>query len=388
MNYRHFPLIDDCKISALGFGCMRLPLVPGTEEIDKEKTRELIKAAYNEGVNYYDTAWPYHHGTSEEVLGSILAEENLRDKVYIADKCPVWEIKQESDFDRILDEQLRRLKTDHIDFYLLHAMHESSWEDMKKLHATSFLERAKKLGKIKHIGFSFHDSLDVFKKMIDEYKGWEFCQIQYNYLDDDGEKNRQNPGKQAMAYAAKREIGVVIMEPLRGGLLANPPKGVRDIFAAAETPRLPAEWGLRFVWESQEVVTALSGMNDMTQVLVNCATASAAFPNSLPQKQLAVIAQAKDWFEKRIKVPCTGCRYCMPCPQGVDIPEVFEEYNRASLNGAFEADAPKSVSAKYLKMVKEGKGVDRCVGCGLCATKCPQHIKIPDILKEAAEKLD
>ena len=188
MNYRHFPLIDDCKISALGFGCMRLPLVPGTDEIDKEKTRELIKAAYNEGINYYDTAWPYHHGTSEEVLGSILADENLRDKVYIADKCPVWEIKQESDFDRILDEQLRRLKTDHIDFYLLHAMHESSWEEMKKLHATSFLERAKKLGKIKHIGFSFHDSLDVFKKMIDEYKGWEFCQIQYNYLDDDGEK--------------------------------------------------------------------------------------------------------------------------------------------------------------------------------------------------------
>ena len=387
MNYRHFPLIDDCKISALGFGCMRLPLVSGTQDIDKEKTRELIKAAYNEGINYYDTAWPYHHGTSEEVLGSILVEENLRDKVYIADKCPVWEIKQESDFDRILDEQLRRLKTDHIDFYLLHAMHESSWEDMKKLHATSFLERAKKLGKIRHIGFSFHDSLDVFKKMIDEYKGWEFCQIQYNYLDDDGEKQTSNPGKQALAYAAKREIGVIIMEPLRGGLLANPPKGVRDIFAAAETPRLPAEWGLRFVWESQEVVTALSGMNDMTQVLVNCATASAAFPNSLPQKQLAVIAQAKNWFESRIKVPCTGCKYCMPCPMGVDIPEVFSAYNDASMKGAFEEDAPKMVSAHYLELVKSGKGVDKCVKCGACAAKCPQHIDIPNILATAGEKL-
>jgi predicted aldo/keto reductase-like oxidoreductase len=387
MNYRHFPLIDDCKISALGFGCMRFPLVPGTEDIDKEKTRELIKAAYNEGVNYYDTAWPYHHGTSEEVLGSILQEENLRDKVYIADKCPVWEIKEEADFDRILDEQLRRLKTDHIDFYLLHAMNASSWENMKKLHATSFLERAKKLGKIKHIGFSFHDSLDVFKKMIDEYAGWEFCQVQYNYLDDDGEQQTSNPGKQALAYAAKHEIGVIVMEPLRGGLLANPPKGVRDIFAAAETPRLPAEWGLRFVWESQEVVTALSGMNDMTQVLVNCATASTAFPNSLPQKQLAVVKQAKDWFESRIKVPCTHCNYCMPCPQGVSIPDVFSEYNDASLRGAFEEGAPKTVSADYIKLKKEGKGADKCVSCGLCATKCPQHIKIPDVLKEAGEKL-
>ena len=387
MNYRHFPLIDDCKISALGFGCMRLPLVPGTEDIDKEKTRELIKAAYNEGVNYYDTAWPYHHGTSEEVIGSILQEENIRDNVYIADKCPVWEIKEEADFDRILDEQLRRLKTDHIDFYLLHAMHASSWENMKKLHATSFMERAKKLGKIKHIGFSFHDSLDIFKKMIDEYVGWEFCQIQYNYLDDDGEKQTSNPGKQALAYAAKHEIGVIAMEPLRGGLLANPPKGVRDIFAAAETPRLPAEWGLRFVWESQEIVTALSGMNDMTQVLVNCATASASFPNSLPQKQLAVVKQAKDWFESRIKVPCTHCNYCMPCPQGVSIPDIFSAYNDASLRGAFEADSPKSVSADYIKLKKDGKGADKCVGCGLCATKCPQHIQIPDMLKEAGEKL-
>ena len=366
---------------------MRLPLVQGTEDIDKEKTRELIKAAYNEGINYYDTAWPYHHGKSEEVLGSILAEENLRDKVYIADKCPVWEIKEEADFDRILDEQLRRLKTDHIDFYLLHAMHASSWENMKKLHATSFMERAKKLGKIKHIGFSFHDSLEVFKKMIDEYAGWEFCQIQYNYLDDDGEKQTSNPGKQALAYAAKHEIGVIAMEPLRGGLLANPPKGVRDIFAAAETPRLPAEWGLRFVWESQEIVTALSGMNDMTQVLVNCATASASFPNSLPQKQLAVVKQAKDWFESRIKVPCTHCNYCMPCPQGVSIPDIFSAYNDASLRGAFEADSPKSVSADYIKLKKDGKGADKCVGCGLCATKCPQHIQIPDMLKEAGEKL-
>jgi len=387
MNYRHFPLIDDCKISALGFGCMRLPLVQGTKDIDKEKTRELIKTAYNEGVNYYDTAWPYHHGTSEEVLGSILAEENLRDSVYIADKCPVWEIKEESDFDKILDEQLRRLKTDHIDFYMLHAMGANQWENMKKLHATSFLERAKKLGKIRHIGFSFHDSLDVFKKMIDEYAGWEFCQIQYNYLDDDGEKQTANPGKQALAYAAKHEIGVIAMEPLRGGLLANPPKGVRDIFAAAETPRLPAEWGLRFVWESQEIVTALSGMNDITQVLVNCATASASFPNSLPQKQLAVVKQAKDWFKSRIKVPCTHCNYCMPCPQGVSIPDIFWGYNDSSMRGAFEEGVPKTVVADYLEMVKEGKGADKCVGCGLCATKCPQHIQIPERLKEAHEKM-
>ncbi|MCR4940330.1 MAG: aldo/keto reductase [Treponemataceae bacterium] len=387
MNYRHFPKIDDCKISALGFGCMRFPLVQGTNEVDKEKTRQLIKAAFKEGVNYYDTAWPYHGGKSEEIIGSIFEEEKLRDSIYIADKCPVWEIKQEADFDRILDEQLRRLRTDHIDFYLLHAMGASRWEEMKKLNALSFLERAKKAGKIRHIGFSFHDSLEVFKKMIDEYQGWEFCQIQYNYLDDDGEKQTSNPGKQALEYAAKREIGVIAMEPLRGGMLANPPVGVRNIFAAAETPRLPAEWGLRFVLESQEIVTALSGMNDMTQVLVNCATASSAFPNSLPQKQLAVVKKAKEWFESRVRVPCTHCNYCMPCPQGVSIPDVFSEYNKASMNGAFEDGVTKVVSSGYLKLLNNGKGADKCVKCGLCAANCPQHIDIPSVLEEAGEKL-
>ena len=241
MNYRTFPKIDDCKISAIGFGLMRLPLLSNSEEIDKEKTRELVKLAINQGINYFDTAYPYHNGNSETVFGEIVKEENLRDKIYIADKMPVWNVEKEEDFYKILDEQLKKLQTSYIDFYLLHALNKDSWEKVKKLNGLTFLEKAKAEGKIKHIGFSFHDNLETFKKIVDEYENFEFCQIQYNYIDEDTEKRPQNPGWQGLKYAGKKELGVIVMEPLRGGLLANPPVGVRNIFANAEVPRLPAE---------------------------------------------------------------------------------------------------------------------------------------------------
>lgn len=387
MNYRQFPIIDDCSISALGYGCMRFPLVEGTQDIDVEKTRKLLLQAYDAGVNYYDTAWPYHGGKSEEVLGRILEEEGLRDKVYIADKSPIWEIKEEADFDRILDAQLKKLRTDHIDFYLLHALSGESWEKVKKLNGLSFLVRAKKAGKIRHMGFSFHGPLDQFKKIIDEYRGCEFCQIQFNYLDEDGVEQTQNPGKQALEYAAAHEIGCIIMEPLRGGLLANPPKGVADIFAAAERQKPPADWALRFAWERQEVVTVLSGMNGEQQVAENCESAAGSHPNSMPKKQMAVIQQAKDWFKSRIIVPCTRCSYCMPCPQGVEIPRIFAELNGASMTGRFEDGKEKAPSASYQKMIEEGKGADRCVGCGACSAMCPQHIDIPEEIKKAHSRL-
>lgn len=386
MNYRTFPKIDDCKISAIGFGLMRLPLLSNSEEIDKEKTRKLVKLAIDQGINYFDTAYPYHNGKSETVFGEIVKEENLRDKIYIADKMPVWNVEKEEDFYKILDEQLEKLQTSYIDFYLLHALNKDSWEKVKKLNGLTFLEKAKATGKIKHIGFSFHDNLETFKKIVDEYENFEFCQIQYNYIDEDTEKRPQNPGWQGLKYAGKKELGVIIMEPLRGGLLANPPVGVRNIFANAEVPRLPAEWAFRFVWENQEVVTALSGMNSEDQILVNSAVASTAFPNSMPNSQIEVIKKAQAWFDSKIKVPCTGCRYCVPCPKGVSIPEIFEHFNTASMRGLLEENG-KTFLTDYKKLVDENHGVNQCVNCGTCAKLCPQHINIPEMLKEAHNSL-
>ncbi len=386
MNYRTFPKIDDCKISTLGFGLMRLPLLPNSEEIDKEKTRKLVKLAIEQGINYFDTAYPYHQKKSEIIFGEIVKEENLRDKIYIADKMPIWEVEKEEDFYRILDEQLEKLQTSYIDFYLLHALHNESWEKVKNLNGLKFLEKAKAEGKIKHIGFSFHDSIDVFKKIIDEYNDFEFCQIQYNYIDEDGEKRTQNPGWQGLKYAGQNEIGVIIMEPLRGGLLANPPAGIKDIFASADVPRLPAEWALRYIWENQEVVTALSGMNDENQILVNCAVASTAFPNSMPNSQMEVIKKAQYWFESKIKVPCTGCKYCVPCPKHVDIPGIFEKFNNASMRGLFE-NTEKIFLEEYKNLVDWNRGANQCIKCGACLQKCPQHIDIPGKLQEAHNSL-
>lgn len=386
MNYRIFPKIKDCQISVLGFGLMRLPLLPNSEEIDKEKTRNLVKLAIEQGVNYFDTAYPYHHGKSEIIFGEIIKEENIRNKIFIADKMPVWDVKKEEDFYRILDEQLAKLQTDYIDFYLLHAMDKNRWEQVKNLNVTKFLEQAKSQGKIRHIGFSFHDNFASFKKMCNEYDGFEFCQLQYNYIDEDGEKRTQNPGWQGLKYAAQKELGVIVMEPLRGGLLANPPSGIRDIFANADIPRLPAEWALRYVWENQEVITALSGMNDESQVLVNCAVASTAFANSMPNSQLEVVKKAQSWFESRMKVSCTGCRYCVPCPKEVSIPEIFDLYNTSSMRGLFE-QTDKIQLTDYQNLVNWNKGANQCVNCGLCVKKCPQHIDIPAKIQEAHKSL-
>jgi len=365
---------------------MRLPLLPNSQEIDKEKTRNLVKLAIDQGINYFDTAYPYHQKKSEIVFGEIVKEENLRDKIYIADKMPVWEVQKEEDFYRILDEQLSKLQTDYIDFYLLHAMNKERWEKVKNLNGIKFLENAKAQGKIKHIGFSFHDNIDAFKKIVDDYEGFEFCQIQYNYIDEDGEKRTQNPGWQGLKYAGQKELGVIIMEPLRGGLLANPPEQIRDIFASAEVPRLPAEWALRYIWESQEVVTALSGMNSEDQVMVNSAVASTAFPNSMPNSQIKVIKKAQKWFDSKIKVPCTGCRYCVPCPKGVSIPEIFDQYNTASMRGLLEDDK-NILYTEYKNLVDRNQGANQCVNCGACVKQCPQHIEIPLKIKEAHSKL-
>ncbi len=379
MQYRIFPKIQDKQISVLGFGLMRLPVLEGegafSKNIDIDATKKLVQEALNQGINYFDTAYIYHEGNSEVVLGKIVNELGIREKIYIADKMPMWLVKEEEDLERLFNEQLTRLDTDYIDFYLLHSLSDKTWELVKKVSAIKFLEQKKKEGKIRHIGFSFHHEFSTFKSIIDHYSGWEFCQIQYNYLDED-----YQAGTSGLDYANAHEIGVISMEPLRGGLLANVPKPVIDIFSVAKKPRTPFEWAFRWVWDHQGIITALSGMGKLEEIISNCAIASSGKANSLPSSQISVIEKARDTIKASMKVPCTGCSYCIPCPTKVSIPEIFKEYNRLAMNGYLETgkDTKGLVHSElYSKLKYQEKASDKCVSCGKCVAVCPQKISIP-----------
>ena len=324
MLYRKFGKTNE-MVSILGFGCMRLPLLPGGDpsKIDEVLATNLIRYAIDKGVNYIDTAYPYHgkgmgsSGQSEPFLGRVL-KDGYREKVKIATKLPSWLIKTRADMDNILNEQLQRLQTDYIDFYLVHALNSTTWKNLKELGISEFLDQAIREGRIKYAGFSFHDKQETFNEIIDWYD-WSFCQIQYNYLDEDFQA-----GKKGLNYAAQKGLGLTIMEPLRGGKLAtNLPTTVQDVFNNADKVMTPAEWALRWVWNHPEVSLLLSGMNSMEQVVENIKIAQNAEVNSFTEEENKVIEEAKNVFRQRIKVNCTGCGYCMPCPTGVNIPGCF-----------------------------------------------------------------
>jgi len=366
-------------VSALGFGCMRLPIIDGdTTKIDEEKAIEMIRHAIDEGVNYVDTAYPYHGtgmgsgGESEPFVGRAL-KNGYREKVNLATKLPSWLIKTREDMDKYLNEQLERLQTKTIDFYLVHSLSAATWENLKNLGIDEFLDSAIKDGRIRYAGFSFHDKLEVFKGIVDYYD-WSFCQIQYNYLDENFQA-----GNEGLKYAADKGLGVVIMEPLRGGkIVKNLPEIVKNTFDQAEIKRSPAEWALRWVWNHPEVSVVLSGMNIMDNVTENLKVASDAKPNSLTKKELETIDNVNKVFKERMKVNCTACEYCMPCPAGVNIPKNFTYYNEYSLFVTPETD--KELKARYSSL-KPGERADKCVECGKCETHCPQAIKIRDELK-------
>lgn len=381
MLYRKMPKNGD-ELSILGFGCMRLP-AKEDGSIDEERATKQVRYAIDQGVNYVDTAWPYHMGQSEPFLGRALAE-GYREKVKLATKLPSWLIQSREDMDKFLNAQLEKLKTDHIDYYLVHALVGELWDNVEKLGVVDFLDKAKADGRIRNAGFSFHGAAEDFNRIVDAYD-WDFCQIQYNFLD---EKNQA--GTKGLEYAASKNLGVIIMEPLRGGYLANPvPSAVQEIWDEASVKRTAAEWALRWVWNHPEVTVILSGMNEEIHIDENLTVADKAYPNSLTETELKLVKRVEQKYRELMKVGCTGCRYCMPCPAGVNIPLCFETYNNLYVSS--NPDETKFMYAARLGGILSIEGTEfasQCVECEKCLEKCPQQIDIPTILKSVVEELE
>ena len=367
MQYRKFGKLD-WKPLALGFGFMRLPTIDGDAgRIDQEKATEMVRTAIDAGLNYIDTAYVYHNQTSETALG-IALQDGYRDKVRIATKLPIWLVNESDDFDRMLDEELARLQTDHIDFYLMHSLNKSTWEKVQKLGLLEKAEAAVKDGRIRYIGFSFHDKVEVFKQIVDGYDNWTFCQIQYNYMDI----NHQ-AGTEGLRYAAEKGLAVVIMEPLRGGRLAADLPAAKPIWAQAENQRTPADWALQWLWSQPEVSVVLSGMSTLEQVEQNLESANASRVGLLNKEELDLIGKVRETLSSLSPIGCTACEYCLPCPNGVNIPYLFHLYNRIAV-----FDDLEGTIITYKTFVKEEERAENCIQCGECLSKCPQQLPISD----------
>lgn len=377
MQYRTFGRLD-WKPSALGFGAMRLPMLgDDPAQIDEAQATRMVRYAIDHGVNYVDTAYPYHRENSERFLGRAL-QDGYRERIKLATKMPCWKIEGANDFDRYLDEQLEKLQTDRVDFYLLHGLNEKRWDDMSSLGVLAWAEGAIASGRIGHLGFSFHDKLEVFKQIVDASDLWLFCQIQYNFMDIE-----YQAGIEGLHYAADRGLAVVVMEPLRGGQLTKSlPPSIQELWDAAPVQRSPAEHALQWVWNQPEVSVVLSGMSTFEQVQENVASADRSGVGTLTPEELTVYARVREMYEELCPIPCTACKYCLPCPSGVNIPRVFEIYNDAIIYDS--ADRAQMV---YNNFMSEGERANLCIECGECLDKCPQEIEIPDWLKKAHEML-
>ena len=365
MQYRKFGSLE-WKPSALGFGCMRLPTNNSNpENINERESIKMIRYAIDMGVNYVDTAYPYHNGNSEIVTGKAL-KDGYRQKVKLATKSPIWLVNKAGDFDRILDEQLQKLQTDHIDFYLLHSLGRESWQKTLRLGLLERAETAVKNGKVGYIGFSFHDNNASFTEILNGYDKWAFCQIQYNYMDI-----KNQAGIKGLKDAASKGLAVIVMEPLLGGRLSKPPVLVREAFESFETKRTPSEWALKWIWNQPEVSLILSGMTSMEQVVENINSAKTSGINTFTGEELSLIELVRDKFNERMPIPCTKCGYCIPCPSGVNIPRIFELYNDGiiydEMNGARFA---------YTRFTNENERANLCIECRTCEEKCPQKIPI------------
>jgi hypothetical protein len=380
MKYRKFGKLD-WKVSALGFGTMRLPVINNDYgKIDQPAAVDMMRYAIDRGVNYFDTSYIYHNGNSEVALGEAL-KEGYRDKVRIATKLPCWIVNSDSDFDRIFSEQLKRLQTERIDFYLLHGLNRDLWPKMRDLGVIKWAEGAIADGRIGALGFSFHDSYDIFQSIVDGYRGWNFCQIQYNYMDQEFQA-----GTRGLTYAHKKGLAVIAMEPIRGGLLATPPETVKQLLTDESATLQPQELALRWVWNHPEVTLALSGMSTMAQVKENIAFADRSQPHNLTADEVKLVAQIRDAYLALTPVTCDGCQVCMPCPDGVklDIPRVFDFYRAAVMYN--DAEHQRMMYSDP-QMFNPETRADKCNECGQCMEKCPQNLPIPELLKKAHKYL-
>ena len=382
MQYRKMGSLD-WEVSALGFGCMRLPQRRFTlMRANMDESFRIIRSGIDQGINYVDTAWPYHMGDSEKVLGLAL-QDGYRERVHLVTKLFMPLVRRTEDFDRFLNTQLERLQTETLDIYLFHSLNAGAFEKVKRLGLIEKMEEAKRQGRIRHIGFSFHDTLPVFKEIIDYYD-WDVAQIQYNYMDTAIQATTEG-----LTYAHKKGIATVIMEPLKGGVLANPPAEAVEVMQASGIDRTPVDWALQFLWNRPEVSVVLSGMGSQQMVDENCASADRSGIGTLSAEEEQTIAQLAEVYSRKMLVPCTACKYCMPCPAGVNIPQNFAILNNTSMGSG---GMMRWITKRgYRRLTGDKNKVDKenpngnaslCVRCNQCVEHCPQGIAIPDELEK------
>lgn len=378
MNYRVMGKTGD-EVSVLGYGLMRLPGKNG--KIDIKRVRKQVIMAVERGVNYFDTAYIY--GRSESIFGGILEEEGLREAVKIATKLPIFMVHSAADMDNILRTQLKRLRTGYVDYYLLHAVNDfAGWERLKRAGVREFAEQAKRDGRMRYFGFSYHGGKEDFKAIIDDYP-WDFCQIQYNFIDENFQA-----GREGLEYAASKGLGVVVMEPLRGGSLAGRvPREIREIWDAAEIKRTPADWALRWLWNQPDVAVVLSGMNEEAHIDENVRTACEVQPGDITEEEFALYEKVRKKYNELMRVGCTGCGYCMPCPAGVDIPFCFSYYNARHF---FKARRAWWQYIAFAGGITGGRPsyASMCKQCGKCEELCPQRLPIRAKLGEVASDME
>ena len=375
MNYRTDKYGN--QLSILGFGCMRFPQKLG--RIDMEETERELMTAFEAGVNYYDTAYIYPG--SEAAVGEIFEKNHIREKVYIATKLPHYLVKSIADLDKIFDEELRRLRTDYVDYYLMHMLTDTeTWDRLKKLGIEEWITKKKESGAIRQLGFSYHGNSEMFCALVDAYD-WDFCQIQYNYMDE-----HSQAGRRGLYHANQKGIPVIIMEPLRGGKLVNRlPDSAKKIFEEYKIKRTPAQWAFRWLWNQPEVTVVLSGMNSDEMVRDNIQTASTVEVGELGEDEEQMLKEVVKAINAKMKVGCTGCGYCMPCPKGVDIPGTFAAYNRRYAEGKFWSFI-EYVMCTSLR--KNSTAASNCIKCGKCEKHCPQNIEIRKHLDDARKELE
>ncbi|MEE8569524.1 MAG: aldo/keto reductase [Candidatus Bathyarchaeia archaeon] len=385
MKYRQFGKLD-WKVSVLGFGAMRLPLIGGDRgNIDEEEALKMVRYSFDHGVNYIDTAYPYHSGNSESFVGKAL-KDGYREKVKLATKMPIQQVNSRKDLDRIFNEQLNKLQTEYVDFYLFHGVNKDRWLKIMEINALDWAEKEIASGRIGHLGFSFHDTYEVFKEVLDGYNRWTFCQMQYNYVD--AESRTRSPGTRGLKYAASKGLAVVVMEGIQGGNLAvKPPEEIQAIWDEAETRRTPAEWALQWLWNQPEISVVLSGMSTMNQVVENLESTNRSGPGTLPAEELSLISRVRSKIFEHGFIGCTSCQYCQPCPQNVAIPDILALYNEYYTKRE-DSSTQQEIIDKYGTSITPERRAGLCIKCGECEDKCPQQLPIRNLLARATRSFE